>query len=349
MDRNKIESFLDRFLELASGATTIGLLAVADRSGLLEYLGTGQGGTSVEIAVAAGLEERYVQEILSGLAASGVVDYDPESERFDLPPEHALFLSDEDSPYFMGGWFDMIPAVMGQVDGIANAAIHGGGVAFEQFGPGLIRGIGRGNGPSQRIFLTNRWLPAVPGLAARLESGIRIADVGCGSGSAVILMAQAYPNSEVVGFDISADSVAVASDRARTIPNASFQVAGAEAIPTEPGFDFITTFDVIHDLAEPMDGLRRIRESLADDGLYLMMEPNASSNLEENLNSRGALLYGISTMHCMTQSLAKGGDGLGAAWGHQKAERYAAEAGFSSFQTLEDISNRFSAFYLLSA
>jgi SAM-dependent methyltransferase len=220
---------------------------------------------------------------------------------------------------------------------------------IEQFGPGLIRGIGRGNSPSQKIFLTDRWLPAVPGLAPRLESGIRIADVGCGSGSAVILMAQAYPNSEVVGFDISADSVAVASDRARTIPNASFQVAGAEAIPTKPGFDFITTFDVIHDLAEPMDGLRRIRESLTDGGLYLMMEPYASSNLEENLSPRGALLYGISTMHCMTQSLAKGGDGLGAAWGHQKAERYAAEAGFSRFQTLEDISNRFSAFYLLSA
>jgi SAM-dependent methyltransferase len=349
MDRVKIESFLDRFLELASGATTIGLLAVADRSGLLEYLGTGQGGTSVEIAVAAGLEERYVQEILSGLAAAGVVDYDAESERFDLAPEHALFLSDEESPYFMGGWFDMIPAVMGQVDGIANATIHGGGVSFEQFGPGLIRGIGRGNGPSQRIFLTNRWLPAVPGLAARLGSGIRIADVGCGSGSAVILMAQAFPNSQVVGFDISADSIAVATERAKAIPNASFQVAGAESIPTEPGFDFITTFDVIHDLAEPMAGLRRIRQSLTHDGLYLMMEPNASSNLEENLNPRGALLYGISTMHCMTQSLAKGGDGLGAAWGHQKAERFAADAGFSRFQTLEDISNRFSAFYLLSA
>jgi SAM-dependent methyltransferase len=260
-----------------------------------------------------------------------------------------LFLSDEDSPYLMVGWFDMIPAVMGQAEGIANAPVHGGGVAFEQFGPDLIRGIGRGNGPSQRIFLTNRWLPAVPGLAERLDSGIRIADVGCGSGSAVILMAQAYPNSQVVGFDISADSVAVATERARAISNATFEVAGAETIPTEPGFDFITTFDVIHDLAEPMAGLRRIRESLSDDGLYLMMEPNASSDLEGNLNPRGALLYGISTMHCMTQSLAKGGDGLGAAWGQQKAERYAAEAGFSGFQTLEDISNRFSAFYLLSA
>jgi SAM-dependent methyltransferase len=349
MDRVKIEAFLDRFLEIASGATTIGLLAIADRSGLTEYLGAAQGGTSVEIAVAAGLDQRYVQEILSGLAAAGVMEYDPESERFDLPAEHALFVSDEDSPYFMGGWFDMIPAVMEQIDEIAEATIHGGGVGFEQFGPGLIRGIGRGNGPSQKIFLTSRWLPAVPGLAERLESGIRIADVGCGSGSAVILIAQAYPNCQVVGFDVSAASIDLASERARAIPNASFLAAGAEEIPIDPGFDLVTTFDVIHDLAEPRAGLRRIREALADRGEYLMMEPNASSNLEENLNSRGALLYGISTLHCMTQSLAKGGEGLGAAWGRQKAETFAKEAGFSRFEVLEDITNRFSAFYLLSA
>jgi SAM-dependent methyltransferase len=349
MDRPKIEAFLDRFLEIASGATTIGLLAVADRSGLSEYLGTVQGGTAVEIAVGADLDQRYVQEILSGLAAAGVVDYDPESERFELPPEHALFLSDEESPYFMGGWFDMIPAVMGQLDGITNAAIHGGGVGFEKFGPGMIRGVARGNGPSQRIFLTSRWLPAVPGLSARLESGIRVADVGCGSGSAAILMAQAFPNCEVFGFDISADSIAVASDRAKRIPNATFQIAGVEEIPADPGFDFVTTFEVIHDLAEPLPGLRRIRESLADDGLYLMMEPYASSNLEENLGPRGALLYGISTLHCMAQSLAKGGEGLGTAWGWQRAERYAVEAGFSRFEELEEIRNRFSAFYLLSA
>ncbi|MDP9495301.1 MAG: methyltransferase domain-containing protein [Actinomycetota bacterium] len=349
MDRQKIEAFLDRFIELASGATTIGLLAVADRSGLSEYLESVQGGTSAEIAVGAGLDQRYVEEILSGLAAAGVVDYDPESERFDLPPEHALFLSDEESPYFMGGWFDMIPAVMGQLDGVANATINSGGVAFEKFGPGLIRGIGRGNGPSQRIFLTNRWLPAVPGLADRLQSGIRVADVGCGTGSAAILIAQAFPNCQVFGFDNSEASIDVAAQRSRAIPNATFLAAGVENIPVDPKFDLVTSFDVIHDLAEPQDGMRRIREALADDGLYLMMEPNASSNLEDNLHPRGALLYGISTLHCMTQSLAIGGEGLGAAWGRQKAERYANDAGFTNFEVLEDISNRFSAFYLLSA
>ena len=347
MDRLKIEAFLDRFVDLASGATTIGLLAVADRSGLSAYLGTGSGGTSIEIAEGAGLDPRYVAEILSGLAAAGVVAYDSGTERFELPPEHALFISDEDSPYFMGGWFDMIPAVMGQLDGVAAATVHGGGVEFEQFGPALIRGIDRGNGPSQRVFLTTRWLPAVPGLAERLESGIRVADVGCGSGNAVIQMAQAFPQCQVFGFDISQESIDLASERSKAIPNARFQVAGVEEIPVEPGFDLMTSFDVIHDLANPLAGLRRIRESLAGNGRYLMMEPHASSDLEDNLHPRGALLYGISTLLCMTQSLADGGEGLGAAWGWQKAERYAADAGFSRFEVLEGISNRFSDFYLL--
>ena len=349
MDRAKTEAFLDRFLDLVSGATTIGLLAIADRSGLAGYLGAGNGGTSREIAEGAGLDQRYVQEILSGLAAAGVVDYEATTESFRLPPEHAQFLSDEESPYFMGGWFDMIPTVMAQLDGIAEATVKGGGVGFDQFGPGLMRGISRGNGPSQRIFLTSRWLPAVPGLTERLKAGIRVADIGCGFGNAVVLIAEAFPNSQVFGFDISEVSIEVATERARSIPNATFQTAGVEEVAVNPGFDLITTFDVIHDLANPGAGLNRIREALSEDGQYLMMEPHASSNLEQNLHPRGALLYGISTLHCMTQSLARGGEGLGAAWGMERAERYAADAGFSSFEVLESISNRFSAFYLLSA
>jgi SAM-dependent methyltransferase len=348
MDRQKVERFLERFLTIASGSTTIGLLAIADRSGLLSDLGEAGGGTTGEIAERARLDSRYVEEILSGLAAAGVVDYDPLSQRFDMPPEHALFLFDEESPYFMGGWFDMLPATIAQVDRIATATRNGGGVDFEEFGGNMVRGIDRGNSPSQKVFLTTRWLPGVPGLAKRLESGIRIADVGCGTGTAAILMAEAYPASQVVGFDMSADSIAVARGRSAGLPNIEFHDNRVEDLPSEPPFGLITSFDVIHDLADPLAGLRQIRAALASDGVFLMMEPNASSRLEDNLDERGALLYGISTMHCMTQSLARGGEGLGAAWGRQRAEAYAIEAGFGSFQPLEDISNRFSSFYLLT-
>jgi SAM-dependent methyltransferase len=349
MDRSRIDDFLDRFVDLTAGATTIGLLAVADRSGLLEHLGAGNRGTSEEIAAGSGLDPRYVKEILSGLAAAGVVDYDVDSEEFALAPEHALFLSDSDSPYFMGGWFDMLPAVMSQIDGVAAATRNGGGVTFESFGPGLIRGLDRGNAPSQRAFLIKRWLPAVPGLVDRLESGMRVADVGCGSGTAAILIAEAYPNTQVTGFDIATPSLELARERSAHLGNVEFHAAAVEEIPTDPGFDLVTTFDVVHDLADPRAGLRRIRQALTESGSYLMMEPKAESDLAGNMSSRGAMLYGISTMHCMTQSLAVGGEGLGAAWGRQLAESYAAEAGFAGFEVLEEISNRFSTFFLLSA
>lgn len=347
MDREKVEAFLQHFTEMAAGTTTIALLAVADRSGLTKYLGPNPSGTADEIASGAELDPRYVLEIMSGLTAGGVVEYESETGVFTLPPEHASFVSDETSPYFMGGWFDMLPAAISQVEGVATATVHGGGIGFEDFGPGMIRGIDRGNGPSYKTFLTQRWLPAVPGLPERLKTGIRVADVGCGSGAAAILIASAFPNTEVFGYDVSEESLANARSRAGDIPNVEFARYSAREIPIEPGFDLITTFDVIHDLVDPLGALKRISEALSDVGVYLMLEPNASSNLEDNLDARGALLYGVSTLHCMTQSLANGGVGLGASWGRQLAAQYAKDAGFATFEPLDEITNRFSAFYLL--
>jgi SAM-dependent methyltransferase len=348
VDRAKVDAFLDRFVELASGATTIGLLAVADRSGLSRHLGETGGGTAGELAGGARLNARYVEEIMSGLAAAGIVYYDPKSKRFDLPPEHAMFLSDETSPYFMGGLLDLIPVFLGQLDGVTDATLHGGGVGFEEYGEAAVRGIARAQTPSQTTFLVARWLPAVPGLIPRMESGLRVADVGCGSGTAAILMAEAFPNCQITGFDVSAESISTARSRAVGIDNVEFLEHGVEELPTDPSFDLITSFDVIHDLADPLAGMRQICRALADEGLYLMMEPNASSNLEENLTPRGAMLYGTSTLHCMTQSMALGGAGLGAAWGRERAKAMADDAGFGSFHPLEAISNTFSAFYLLS-
>ncbi|MGD2044139.1 MAG: class I SAM-dependent methyltransferase, partial [Acidimicrobiia bacterium] len=315
MDRESIEAYLERFVGYASGATTIALLAVADRSGLLAWLGEHESGTVEEIAAGAELDARYVREILSGLAAAGTVGFEPDGQVFTLPPEHALFLASELSPYFMGGWLDIIPSVMAQIDGVAYATRHGGGVGFEEFGKGLIRGIDRGNAPAQRAFLTSRWLPGVPGLVDRLESGIRTADVGCGTGNVALIIGEAYPRSEIVGYDISEESLAIARSRAESLDNVSFAEYPVEAIPLDPENDLVLAFDVIHDLVDPLAGLIRIRESLAEGGQFLLMEPNASSRLEENLHEGGALLYGMSALHCMTQSLARDGAGLGSGWG----------------------------------
>jgi SAM-dependent methyltransferase len=346
MDRARIEAFLDRFVGMAAATTTIGLLAVADRAGLTRWLLEHGGGTVTDIADDAGLQARYVEEILSGLTAAGVVEH--HDGVFTLPPEHALVVADETSPYFMGGWLDMLPAAVSQIDGVAKATVGGGGVRFDDFGPGLIRGLDRGNSPSQRVLLVRKWLPAVPGLVDRLESGIRVADVGCGSGTAAIAIASAYPDSQVTGFDMSEELLSLARRRATGVGNVGFERRPVEEIPIEPGFELITAFDVIHDLADPLAALSRIRRALRPGGQLLMMEPNVGSDLDDNIGDVGALFYGISTLHCMTQSLAVGGAGVGAAWGPARAMELAKEAGLTGFQPLEEITNRFSAFYLLT-
>ena len=235
----------------------LGFLAVADRSGLSHHLGEVGGGTADELAKGAGLDARYVQEVLSGLAAAGVVEYDPHRGRFHLPPEHALFIADESSPYFMGGFFDMLPTLLSKVDQVAIATRQGGGVPFAAFGDMVIRGIDRSNTPSQTVFLVDRWLPAVPGLLPALEVGARVADVGCGSGTVVSLIARAFPNTRVHGFDVSGESVEMARARAGDLPNAEFTETDVSEIPIEPPFRLITAFDVIHDLPDPLAGMRR--------------------------------------------------------------------------------------------
>lgn len=346
MDRDKARRFLDQFTSIAAGATTIGLLAVADRSGLLRSM-AGQPPRSVDaVAAAANLDRRYTQEILSGLVAGAVIDYDPDNQTFSLSDEHAAVVADDESPYSMTGWLDMIPTALEHTDAIANATREGGGVAFEDFGETMVRGIARGNTPSMTVLLTRRWLPNMPDIVERLQHGGQIADLGCGSGGAVRAMAKAYPNTAVFGYDISESSIERAQSQIEE-PNATFTVGGSEALSAGGPFDLVTLFDVVHDLADPRTALRDVHASLADGGAMLMMEPRIDPDLENNINDRGALLYGISTFHCMTQSLAEGGAGLGAAWGPIATERMCTDAGFTSFVELP-IDNPFSAFYRVS-
>lgn len=207
MDRDKTRQFLDRFTSLAAGATTIGLLAVADRSGLLRSM-AGEPPRSLDVvADSAGLDSRYTKEILSGLVAGNIVDYNAEDHTFSLCAEHAAVIADDESPYSMAGWLDMIPTALEHTDAIAEATRKGGGIAFEDFGERMVRGIDRGNTPSMKVLLTRRWLPAMPDVVQALQQGGRVADFGCGSGGAVRAMAKAYPNSAIFGFDISTASI----------------------------------------------------------------------------------------------------------------------------------------------
>lgn len=343
LDRDKVWKFIEHFTDLAAGAATLGVLAVADRSGLLTAL-AGAGWVSPAELADGRFDSRYTAEVLSALAAARVVEHDPETDRFRLPPEAAACLSDPTSPYLMAGWLDLLPAVMGSIDELAAAAVSGGGVPLDSFDDRVVVGIDRSNSPAMRILLTRRWLPALPDLVARLASGIRVADIGCGSGTAALSMARAYPDSTVVGYDIDPRAIERARREAVTsgLDNINFEILSGEEIPG--GFDLITTFDVIHDLPDPYGVLVRIRDALNPGGTYFMMEPNAGATLPENINPRGALVYGTSVLYCLPVSQVGNGRGLGAAWGPRQAEDLCRQAGFTQFRRLE-IENPYSAFY----
>jgi 2-polyprenyl-3-methyl-5-hydroxy-6-metoxy-1,4-benzoquinol methylase len=343
VDRATVKAFMDRFQELAGGAAAIAALAIADRAGLLEAM-AGRGPVTVRDLAAGTFDIRYVEEILSVMAAVGVVEYEASTDSFLLPVEHAACLTDPGSPYSVAGWLDAIPAAMKSIDRITQATIHGGGITIEDFDERVVVGVDRLNSPGTRILLTKRWLPSMPDVVAKLEAGARVADVGCGSGMAAMAMALAYPRTTVIGYDVDPRAVARARGRADMsgLPNLSIELMAAAELP--PGFDLVTTFDVIHDLPHPDAVLRRIRGALNDGGTYFMMEPAAGASLSENLDARGALILGFSLLYCLPQSLVDEGMGLGAAWGPVRAEQLCREVGFTRFEQLP-IENPYSNFY----
>ena len=346
MDRDVTKAQMGRLFKMTSHAATMAVLAVADQTGLLRKM-QGAGPLAIPtLADRTGLEARYLEEMTSTLVAADLLAYDASAGTIELTDAVASCLADESSPYFMGGWTQILQGLYRAVPGVARACEEGGGVAYDTYGEFMVHGISRANSPGMRILLTRRWLAAVPGLSEALETGIDVADVGCGAGTAVLTLAEAYPNSTVVGFDVDARSIEAAQAAARDagLTNARFERLGGEAIPESPGFDLITAFDVIHDLVDPKAVLARIHAALRPDGLFFMVEPDVAPDLESNLNPSGALLYAMSTLHCMTVSLAHGGEGLGAAWGPAKAEQYCRGAGFGSFERL-DVPNPMNAFY----
>ena len=346
MDRDVAKATMGRLFEMTSSAAVMAVLGVIDRTGLLGHM-QGAGPLGIDaLAEQSGLEPRYVEELTATLVAAGLLEWDAAAGTVELRDEVAAVLSDESSPYFMGGWTQILQGLYRAVPGVAAACEEGGGVPYDDYGDFMVQGISRANSPGMRLLLTRRWLAAAPGLAERLESGIRVADVGCGAGTAVLTMARAYPQSEITGFDVSKRSIEAAREAARAegLGNARFEHAGGEALPDDPGFDLVTAFDVVHDLVDPKGVLRRIREVLREDGLFFMVEPDVEPELEHNVNPGGALLYAMSTLHCMTVSLAHGGEGLGAAWGPAKAEQFCREAGFTRFDRL-DVPNPMNAFY----
>jgi SAM-dependent methyltransferase len=329
VDPARVEAFAGRLLATYTESVITLLIDLGFRTGLLETLAAGSG-TSQELAERAGLAERYVRECLGGLVTAGIVDYSPLTATYALPPENAVCLTGPGSLNLAP--ISRISALLGRhVGDVAEAFRTGGGVPYSAFRPeltGVMDDVSRGALDGQ---LLEGILPLVDGLSDRLAAGVRVADVGCGTGHAVNLLARAYPRSQVTGFDIAADAIQRARAEAADwgLANASFEVCDAALFSPDPPFAAVFAFDAIHDQADPAGVLRRVHDALEPGGVFVMLDIKAASALEDNVgNPLAPWLYGVSTLHCLTVSLAEGGTGLGAVWGEQRARQMLAEAGF---------------------
>ncbi|MGI5238511.1 class I SAM-dependent methyltransferase [Dactylosporangium sp. CA-139066] len=350
MDENRAAQFAGRVLADTAAAATVVLAALGDRTGLFKELAAGGPGTSGELAGRTGLAERYVREWAAGLHAAGYLTYDEAQERYELPAEHVPALAAEPGPAFFGGVHQELIGAIQRYDDVAAAFRRGGGVRHGDLHPDVAEGTSRFSAHWHRNLLVQVWLPLVPAAEATLRAGARVADVGCGTGQALVELARAYPAITAVGYDVSPAAVAAARESAAAAGVADrvrFEVRDAAAGLPER-YDLITTFDVVHDAADPAGLLRAIRDALRPGGRHLCLETNCSERTAENVGPVAALLYGFSVLYCMTTSLAEGGEGLGTLGLPEPVlSRLAARAGFARVRRVE-MDNPFNSLYELT-
>jgi SAM-dependent methyltransferase len=350
LDQAKLEAFVERIVLDVGTAMRGGLLYIGDRLGIFKALAGAGAVTSGELAERTGLSERYLREWLGSMTTAEYVEHDPATDTYRLPPEHALPLADEDFPFFTGGFLQMIVPTVSMAPKVADAFRTGRGVTQDQYLPDMYEAIERGTAPWYKHHLVQEWIPAMPDAQAALEAGGTALDVGCGGGLAAITIAKAFPEARVFGYDVHAGSI----ERARANAEAegvadrtTFEVVDGSELPPDR-FDFISAFDVVHDSVDPVGLMSSIRGALREGGTYLMLEMNASGDVEENRNPLGKFLYSVSTLYCMTTSLAHDGAGIGACMGEEKARELAYASGFTKFRKLP-IDDPFSVLYELKA
>jgi len=346
-DAVKAQAFADRLLTTLNDGALCLMISIGHRTGLLDAMRATARATSAEIATKAGLNERYVREWLGAMVTGRIVDVDPATSRFSLPPEHAAFLTRAAGADNIGVFSQYIALLGGVEDDIVECFKKGGGVPYARF-PRFHDVMAEDSGQSVLSSLESHIVPLIPGLAEKLANGIQMLDVGCGRGRIINRLAEIYPKSRFTGMDLSSEAILTAWQEAadKKLRNIEFIVADLSRFDesAEAGsFDLIATFDAIHDQAKPLNVLRGIHRALRADGIYLMQDIKGSSHVHKNLDHPlGPALYTISCMHCMTVSLAQGGEGLGAMWGEEKTREYLAKAGFRSVEKNElahDIQN----------
>ena len=327
--------FAERMIHMMNDSMLALMVSVGHRTGLFDTMAVMPAATSAEIAARAGLNERYVREWLAAMTTGKIVDHDGATGAFSLPADHAAWLTRAAGLGNLAIQAQYVGLLALVEDQIVDCFRNGGGVPYSAF-PKFQALMAEDSGAVHDATLIGVTLPLVAGLVDRLGQGIDVADVGCGSGHAVNLMAEAFPRSRFTGFDFSDDGLAAARAEAdrKGLTNARFEKRDAARLGETARFDLITTFDAVHDQARPDLVLAGIAQALRPGGVYLCVDIAASSELSENLDHPfGPFGYTISCMHCMTVSLAGGGMGLGAMWGEQKAQEMLNEAGFTSIET----------------
>ncbi len=342
------EEFAGRMLGVFNDSALCLLLSIGHQTGLFDTMATLPPSTSAEIAAAAGMHERYVREWLDGVTSGRVVEHDPARSTYWLPAEHAVCLTTAAGPENFARLMQFVP-LMAQVEAEVVACFTaGGGVGYEAY-PRFHELMAEDSLATHDAGLLDLVVPTVPGLHEVLAAGATLADVGCGSGHAVNLLARAYPASRFVGFDFAPEAIEAARAEAAGwgLGNAEFVVRDVAALGVRGEYDVVTAFDAIHDQAHPAQVLGNIEAALKPGGTFLMVDIKASSHVHENLDQpTAAFLYTVSLMHCMTVSLAQGGDGLGTAWGRQTAERMLRDAGFDRIEVREVETDFFNSYYV---
>jgi 2-polyprenyl-3-methyl-5-hydroxy-6-metoxy-1,4-benzoquinol methylase len=330
LDTGKAEAFAGQMLTILNSSGLALMTSIGHRTKLFDTIAALPPSTSQQIADAAGLNERYVREWLNAMVVGRIIEYDAIAKTYTLPPEHAAFLTRTVGSDNIALVMQYIPLLGSVEEQIVDCFYKGGGVPYSEY-KRFHAVMAEDSGQSTVAGLLNHILPLVAGLTPAMQQGIDVLDLGCGSGRALMRMAETFPNSRFTGYDFSSEAIANANADAqlRKLNNIQFQVKDAATLDECDRYDFITTFDAIHDQAKPDVVLHNIYKALRPDGVYLMQDIHAASEVSGNLEHPIApWLYTISCMHCMTVSLAYGGMGLGTMWGKEKALELLANAGF---------------------
>jgi 2-polyprenyl-3-methyl-5-hydroxy-6-metoxy-1,4-benzoquinol methylase len=335
IDPDRLRAFMGKMLGDFGAAANAALIKVGDRLGLYKVLAAQGPMTSQQLAEASGTSEHCVREWLSAQAASGYVEYEPATARFSMLPEQAMAFADEDSPYFMGAVGDMMSALMLDEPKISDAFRSGKGVGWNERSECLFCGTARFFRTTYRHQLVQEWLPALDGVVDKLTRGATVADIGCGHGISTLLMAKAFPNSRLFGFDAhpaSIDTARASAEREGLDGRVSFATATAKTVPAN-SYDLVCFFDCLHDMGDPVGALGHVGETMADDGSCMLVEPFANDRLERNFTPVGRLFYAASTMVCTPASMAQEvGLALGAQAGEARLREVASQGGFSRFR-----------------